>query len=142
MFHASKKPARIGFLLLLGTLVLAPATRGEDEVKGLLKDLQGEWTFDIDGEGTWNFEKSKATVKLASGAVYVSTMSVDEKAQPNRVEFKIEEGPGDVVGQTVLGLIKREGQRVIVAVSHPGKERPTDFEPIDDQVIVFTMTKK
>lgn len=142
MFHAPKRPARIGFLLLLGALALTPLTRGGEEIKGLLKDLQGEWTFDIDGEGSWNFEKSKATVKLAGGAIYVTTMSLDEKANPNQVQFKIEEGPGDVAGQTVLGLIKREGEQVIVAVSHPGKERPTDFEPVEDQVVVFKMTRK
>lgn len=142
MFHTPKRPARIGFLLFLGALALASATRGDEEIKGLLKDLQGEWTFNLDGEGSWNFEKSKATVKLPSGATYVAAVSLDEKANPNQVQFKIEEGPGDVVGQTVLGLIKRDGRQMIVAVSHPGKERPTDFVPVEDQVVVFTMTKK
>ena len=142
MFNASKRTARLGFLLLLGAVTLEPATRGDEEVKGLLKELQGEWTFENEGEGSWNFEKSKATVKLGNGATYVTSMSLDEKVEPIQVDFKIEEGPGDTAGLTVLGVLKREDKQVVLAVSHPGKDRPTTFEPVEDQVVVFKLTRK
>ena len=128
-------------------LLLAPATaatRADDEVKGLLKELQGEWSFQTEkGEdATWVFLKDKSTVTLPNGRKYVTSVTLDEKAKPITIDFKVEEGPDEALGKTVHGILKREDGKVVLAIAGPEKDRPTEFQAVEEAVFVFKLAKK
>jgi uncharacterized protein (TIGR03067 family) len=140
----SKSKVRAGLMLAVLAVVTAPVLAQEDDaLKGPLKRLQGTWDCQlVDGpEGTISFEGDKVVLKLPE-MESASTITIDRKAEPWHADFKIIEGDDDIKGKTALGILKREGKGFVLAAAHPGNDRPTDFEPIADEVFVIKMTAR
>jgi len=58
------------------------------------------------------------------------------------VTIEIKEGPGEYVGRTVKGVYKLDGDKLVVNVAVPGRDRPADFTPDGEDVILFEMTRQ
>jgi uncharacterized protein (TIGR03067 family) len=114
----------------------------KDEVTGdALKTLKGTW---VSGEGidsTWTFEGEtlKATV---NGLDYTCKVKIDPKAKPATIDLAIDEGPEDAKGKTSKCIYKLEGEKLILCVSLPGKDRPKEFEQNEGEAYVFELKKE
>jgi uncharacterized protein (TIGR03067 family) len=130
-------------LAVLATVAATARAQDDDALKGPLKRMQGTWSCQlVDGpEGTMTITGDKVVVKLP-GMDSASTITIDRKAMPWHADFKITEGDDDIKGQTALGILKREGKGFVIAAAAPGMDRPTDFEPIADEVFVFKLLEK
>ena len=52
------------------------------------------------------------------------------------------QGPEDAKGKTAKGVYKLDGEKLVIAVSVPGHDRPKDFEPAPDEVYLFELKKQ
>ena len=78
-----------------------------------------------------------------NGQDYTGKIKVDDKAKPHStLDIAISDGPEESKGKTGKAIYKLDGEKLIVAVSHPGGERPKDFEPQPDEVYVFELKKE
>lgn len=128
----------VAFLLLVGLVQAA------DDLKEPLKSLQGNWAFQLgDDSGKFKFEADKVTIEVSNGSFYVARVKIDDAADPKTIDFMIEEGPDNAAGKTAYGLLKRDGDKFVIAVAPHGLgERPKNFEPIDGEVFVFKLARQ
>ena len=109
-----------------------------------LEALQGTW-IPVDDQGIdskWTFEGQtlKATV---NGADYTCKVKVDSAAKPNAtIDLVIDEGPEDSKGKTSKGIFKFEGEKLMLCVSTPGKDRPKAFETAEGESHLFELKKE
>ena len=131
-------------LALVGS-PLSPAVAADDAaVAPALKAIQGTWATSDSSEieAKWEFKGDilKASV---NGMDYVGKIKVDDKAKPHStLDIELTEGPEDAKGKTAKAVYKIDGDKLVIAVSHPGQDRPKDFEPVPDEVYLFEMKKK
>jgi len=130
----------VGAALVLG-VGAARALAADEATADALKTLKGTW---VSGEGidsTWTFdgETLKATV---NGLDYTCKVKVDPKAKPATIDLAIDEGPEDAKGKTSKCIYKLEGEKLILCVSLPGKDRPKEFEQNEGESYVFDLKKE
>ena len=109
-----------------------------------LKALEGTWsTSETDSlDAKWVFKGDVVEVNV-NGMEYKGKVKVDDKAKPHpTLDIDLTEGPEDSKGKTGKAIYKLDGEKLVVSVSHPGHDRPKDFEPVPDEVYVFELKKK
>lgn len=144
MVATSTRRGWLGALLLLlaGPPTIAALALDEPELKGDLKTIQGEWLFESDGQSSkWSVKGDVMTSEIG-GITYISKLTLDSEAKPNKtIDFKLSE-PGEYAGQTALGIYKLEGNMLSVCVSRPGNpDRPTTFEAVEDVSLKFDLKR-
>jgi uncharacterized protein (TIGR03067 family) len=131
-------------LALLGSSPSSAIAADDSAVVPALKPLQGTWATSENAglDAKWEFKGDtfKATV---DGMDYVGKIKVDDKAKPHStLDLDLTDGPEDAKGKTAKGVYKVDGDTLVIAVSHPGHDRPTDFDPVPDEVHLFKLKKK
>ena len=120
------------------------ASADEATVSPALKAVQGVWVSDDDAEidAKWTIENDKITATV-NGVDYIGTLKVDSESKPHPSwTIEISEGPGEVKGKAAKGVYKLDGDKLVVNISHPGGDRPTDFDPDGDQIFLFELKKQ
>jgi uncharacterized protein (TIGR03067 family) len=128
--------------------VTSPVTPGilADDSAGspALKAVQGTWATseNADLEAKWVF-KGEILTATVNGNEYVGKVKFDDKAKPHAtLDIVLTEGPEDSKGKTAKAIYKLEGEKLVVSVSHPGGDRPKDFQPVPDEVYLFELKKQ
>ena len=88
-------------------------------------------------------EGGKYTVTPAagkSGAAVSGTYTVDAGKSPVTIDMK--PAAGRYKDQTLLGIVKADGDHLTVCFAEPGKERPTKFESGPGSGLVLAIHKK
>lgn len=140
-------PTRRGWLgalvlVLLGTPTIAALAFDEPELKGDLKAIQGEWQFQTEGQPSkWSVKADVMTSEIG-GITYVSKMTLDDAAKPNKsIDFKLSE-PAEYAGQTSLGIYKLENNTLTICVARPGiPDRPTQFQAVEDVSLMLELKR-
>jgi uncharacterized protein (TIGR03067 family) len=106
-----------------------------------LKSLKGTWVTAEGIDSTWTFEGEslKATV---NGLDYACKVKADPKAKPMTLDLVIDEGPEDSKGKTSKCIYKFEGEKLILCVSMPGRDRPKEFEQTEGEAYIFELKKE
>ncbi len=129
---------------------IEPKAAEKEAPKFDAKMLEGKWTVT---EYTKNGEKGDAaTLKdpvvitkdkislKAGGAEFDFKYTLDAKADPMTIELEITSET--FKGSKAPGLIKLDGDKLMIAYHGEGKERPKDFKSAKDSGFnSFTMTK-
>lgn len=129
-------------LMVLGLAALKAGA--EDAPSAALKALEGTWvTSETDAlDAKWIF-KGDALETTVNGMEYAGKVKVDDKAKPHAtLDIELTSGPEDAKGKTAKAVYKLEGEKLVVAVSVPGHDRPKDFEPAPDEVYLFELKKQ
>ena len=109
-----------------------------------LEALQGTW-IPVDDQGIdskWTFEGQTLKASV-NGADYTCKVKVDSAAKPNAtIDLVIDEGPEDSKGKTSKGIFKFQGEKLMLCVSMPGKDRPKAFETTEDEAYLFPLKKE
>jgi uncharacterized protein (TIGR03067 family) len=131
----------VGMPLVLGGGTARALADDAAATADALKALKGTWVSDEGVDSTWTFEGEtlKATV---NGLDYTCKVKVDPKAKPMTIDLVIDEGPEDSKGKTSKCIYKMEGEKLILCVSHPGKDRPKAFEQAEGESYVFELKKE
>ena len=118
----------------------ARALAADETTADALKTLKGTWVSDEGIESSWTFEGEnlKATV---NGLDYTCKVKVDPKAKPATLDLAIDDGPEDAKGKTSKCIYKLDGEKLILCVSLPGKDRPKEFEQNEGESYVFELKK-
>jgi uncharacterized protein (TIGR03067 family) len=119
----------------------ARALAADETSADALKTLKGTWVSDEGIESSWTFdgESVKATV---AGLDYSCKIKVDPKAKPATIDLAIDDGPEDAKGKTSKCIYKLDGEKLILCVSLPGKDRPKEFEQNEGEAYVFELKKE
>jgi len=145
------KPIRnLTLVCAMGSVALAAGfaaravTTEDPALDPALKALQGTWATSesdsLDAKWVIKGEILEATV---NGMEYVGKLKVDDKAKPHStLDIALTQGPEDAKGKTAKGLYKLDGEKLVIAVSSPGHDRPKDFEPVPDEVYLFELKKQ
>jgi uncharacterized protein (TIGR03067 family) len=134
----------VASLAVVPSLTSRALATDEAALSPALKAIQGTWvTSENDSiEAKWEIkgETLKASV---NGMDYVGKVKVDDKAKPHStLDIDLTEGPEDAKGKTAKAVYKIDGDKLVIAVSHPGQDRPKDFEQAADEVYLFELKKK
>jgi uncharacterized protein (TIGR03067 family) len=145
------KPIRgLTLACVLGSVACAAgfATRAvaveEPALEPAIQAIQGTWvTSENDSiDAKWVI-KGETLAASVNGMEYVGKLKVDDKAKPHStLDIALTEGPEDAKGKTAKALYKLDGEKLVIAVSHPGHDRPKDFEPAPDEVYLFELKKQ
>jgi uncharacterized protein (TIGR03067 family) len=145
------KPIRVLTLAcILSSVALAAcyATRvavaEEPALEPALKAIQGTWKTSendsLDAKWVIKGETLEATV---NGTEYVGKLKLDDKAKPHStMDITLTQGPEDAKGKIAKAVFKLDGEKLVIAVSHPGGDRPKDFEAAGDEVYLFELKKQ
>jgi uncharacterized protein (TIGR03067 family) len=134
----------LGLLALAAGFTAGAVAADEPADSPALKALEGTWaTAETDSlDAKWIF-KGQIVEVTVNGMEYKGKIKVDDKVKPHAtLDIDITEGPEDTKGKTGKGIYKLDGEKLVVSVSHPGHDRPKDFEPVPDEVYVFELKKK
>ena len=134
----------LGSVSLLAGSTMRAVGADEPVLDAPIKALQGTWvTSESDSlDAKWVI-KGETLVATVNGMEYVGKLKVDDKAKPHStLDIALTEGPEDAKGKTAKGVYKLDGEKLVIAVSHPGRDRPKDFEPVPDEVYLFELKKK
>ncbi len=113
-----------------------------------LKTLQGSWTGQEKMTGTectMVLSGSQADFSLPkAGAWYKGTVTLDEKAAPKALDYKITEcSAPQYAGKTAKGIYQIKDGTVTIAADEPGTEgRPASFESPAARVFVLQRDKE
>ena len=142
----------MGFALAcsLGLLILAAgvANRGaaadDSAISSAIKAIQGTWvTSENDAlDAKWAFKGETVEVSV-NGQEYTGKIKADDKAKPHStLDIAVSEGPEESKGKTGKAIYKLDGEKLVISVSMPGRDRPKDFEPVPDEVYRFELKKQ
>jgi uncharacterized protein (TIGR03067 family) len=128
-------------LMLVGGAVLALGDEKKSE--DVLKSLKGTWTSDADGlNSSWTFEGESLKASV-NGTDYTCKIKVEAEKKPHAtIDLTIEDGPEDAKGKVSKAIYKLDGEKLTLCVSHPGKDRPKEFEQAADESFLFELKKK
>jgi uncharacterized protein (TIGR03067 family) len=125
-----------------GLSIAAPAD--DAAVSPAVKAVQGTWvTSGNEGlDAKWVF-KGEAVEVTVNGMEYSGKIKLDDQASPHHtLDLAISEGPEAAKGKTGKGVYKLDGEKLVISVSHPGHDRPKDFQPVPEEVYVFELKKQ
>lgn len=128
-------------LLSLGLIGLRAAA--DDATAPAGKALEGTWQTSDDDvlDAKWVFKGEKVEVSV-NGMEYAGKVKADEKATPHAtLDIELTDGPDEAKGKTAKALYKLDGEKLVIAVATPGRDRPKDFEPVPDEVYLFELKK-
>jgi uncharacterized protein (TIGR03067 family) len=134
----------LGLFALATSFSSSGIAADDPEQSPALKNVQGTWVTseNNDLEAKWVFKGDIVEVTV-NGMDYKGKIKLDEKAKPHpTLDIDLTEGPEDTKGKTGKGIYKLEGDKLVIAVSHPGGNRPKEFEPKQDEVYLFELKKK
>jgi hypothetical protein len=60
----------------------------------------------------------------------------------NSIDFAIEEGPEGYKGKKSKAIYKLDGTEITMCVRYPGKDRPKEFERIEDEANNYKLKKQ
>ncbi|MFO0880838.1 MAG: TIGR03067 domain-containing protein [Gemmataceae bacterium] len=125
------------FALILSASALLTAAEGTIPTEAL-KPLQGKWQLIAQEHGGKKSPPAEvATITLEiTGRKMVTREGIDVKedsriekldarAKPAALDVKITAGPD--LDKIIKGIWKRDGERLVICIAEPGKERPTAF---------------
>jgi uncharacterized protein (TIGR03067 family) len=112
-----------------------------DEAADALKALKGTWVSDEGIESSWTFDGDKLKASV-NGVDYTCKVTADPKAKPATLDLAIDDGPEEAKGKASKCIYKWEGEKLILCVSMPGKDRPKEFETADGESYVFELKKE
>jgi uncharacterized protein (TIGR03067 family) len=142
-------------MLLLGTLPVsgapAPFPRAERQRQSDLDQLQGEWALTGNGKA-----------RLRDGERYVIRIARDELlawegddpklerwgfklnafATPKRIDLMQLLDENNQEGEKVHAIYRLHADTLTMCVNKRGKDRPTEFDPDKQEVLVFTRLKR
>lgn len=137
-------PAALALIVgMLPGFMLTCVAADETALSPALKALQGAWTTSENDniEAKWTFDGEKVKTEI-NGVEYVSKVKLDDKAKPSATaDFEVTDGPDEAKGKIAYAIYRLEGDKLTIAVSTPGQERPKSFESVPDEVHLFTMKK-
>jgi uncharacterized protein (TIGR03067 family) len=109
-----------------------------------LKALEGTWVTKENEGVEAKFVFTGASLKASvNGMEYTCKVKVDPAAKPNATaDFEIEDGPEDAKGKVSKAIYKLDGEKLKFCVSHPGKDRPKEYEQVPDESVLFEFTKQ
>ncbi len=136
---ATATAAAVGAVMLL-IACAGPARADEKESARALKELKGTWSADEPIESKWTFEGETLKASV-NGVDYTCKVKVDPKAKPATIDLQIDEGPEESKGMTSKCIYKLEDGKLILCVSLPGKDRPTEFEAVEGESFLFELKK-
>lgn len=134
----------VASLAVVASLASSGVLADESATTPALKAIQGTWTTsETDSiDAKWEFKGAELKASV-NGMDYVGKIKVDDKSKPHStLDIELTDGPEDAKGKTAKGVYKIDGDKLVIAVSVPGHDRPKDFEPIPDEVYLFEMKKK
>jgi uncharacterized protein (TIGR03067 family) len=134
----------LGYVAFAAGFATRVVAADEAALAPALDTLQGTWqTSENDGlDAKWVI-KGETLEATVNGMDYVGKLKVDDKAKPHStMDIAITEGPEDSKGKTAKAVYKLDGEKLVIAVSHPGHDRPKDFEPVPDEVYLFELKKQ
>jgi uncharacterized protein (TIGR03067 family) len=126
---------------LLAGVASARAMAADETPADTLKALKGTWVSEDPVESRWTFEGETLKASV-NGVDYTCKVKPDPKAKPAALDFLIDEGPEDAKGKTSKCIYKLEGEKLILCVSLPGKERPKEFEINEGESYLFELKKE
>jgi uncharacterized protein (TIGR03067 family) len=109
-----------------------------------LKALEGTWvTKENEGiEAKWVFAGASLKASV-NGMDYSCKVKLDPAAKPHATaDFLIDDGPEDAKGKTSKAIYVLDGDKLKICVSHPGKDRPKDFQQVPDEAELFELKKQ
>ncbi len=133
-------------LALWATLSLsgwvASALADDKTVTDALKTIEGTWKTDAEGiDATWTFTGEKLMANV-NGQDYACKVKIDPAAKPHStIDLTIEEGPEDSKGKDSKAIYKFDGEKLVLCVSMPGKDRPKEFAQVEDEAYLFVLKK-
>jgi uncharacterized protein (TIGR03067 family) len=134
----------LGLLTLAAGISSHSATTDDTVSSSAIKGIQGTWvTSENDSlDAKWAFKGESVEVSV-NGENYKGNIKLDDKAKPYpTLDITISDGPEDSKGKTGKAVYKLEGEKLVIAVSTPGHDRPKDFEPVPDEVHLFQLKKQ
>jgi len=152
MNRVRARASAIGLLVLTLTIASSLCASGSvarafDDDKAeteALKALEGTWlTKENEGlDAKWTFAGANLKASV-NGTEYTCKVKLDPAAKPNATaDFLIDDGPEDVKGKTSKAIYKVDADKLTICVSHPGKDRPKDFEQVPDESFLFEFKKQ
>jgi uncharacterized protein (TIGR03067 family) len=134
----------LGLLTLAADVASLSAADDDTTTPAAIKAIQGTWvTSETDStEAKWAFKGDSVRVSV-EGSEYVGKIKVDDKAKPHAtLDISISEGPEEYKGKTGKAIYKLDGEKLVIAASTAGHDRPKDFEPVPDEVFIFRLNKQ
>ena len=141
MAFVNRTGARAWAAGLAALLVLGGAAADDTSSADALKALKGTWISDEGIDSTWTFEGETLKASV-NGMDYTCKVKADPKAKPMTLDLVIDEGPEDSKGKTSKCIYKFEGEKLVLCVSTPGKDRPKAFEQTEGESYVFELKKE
>jgi RNA polymerase sigma factor (sigma-70 family) len=137
--------AGVGAVVGYGRAVAAAEDKKSDKEK-----LQGEWkVVSIKMGGMDNPNKDQVGDKMTFNGdrmeltPFKADFKLDPSKDPRQIDFTLTESPNDnEKGKVSLGIYKLDGDKLTLHASHPGGERPTEFESKEGQIsMLFTLER-
>jgi len=123
---------------------IARAFDDDKEQAEAVKAFEGTWVTEENAgiEAKWVFTGTSVRATV-NGMDYGCKMKLEPATKPNSTaDFVIEDGPEDAKGKMSKAIYKLEGDKLTLCVSHPGKERPTKFEDVPEEAVLFQLKKQ
>ena len=134
----------LGLLTHAAGVATRTAVADDSSISSAIKAIQGTWvTSENDSlDAKWAFKGESVEVSV-NGEEYKGKVKVDDKAKPHStLDIAIADGPEEAKGKTGKAIYKLDGEKLVITVSHPGHDRPKDFEPVPDEVFRFELKKQ
>ena len=134
----------LGLLTLAAGVATQSAAADDSAISPAIKAIQGTWvTSENDSlDAKWAFKGETVQVSV-NGQEYTGKIKADDQAKPHStLDIAISEGPEETKGKTGKAIYKLDGQKLVITVSVPGRDRPKDFEAVPDEVYRFELKKK
>ncbi len=134
----------LGLLTLAAGVATQSAAADDSAISPAIKAIQGTWvTSENDSlEAKWAFKGETVQVSV-NGQDYTGKIKADDAAKPHStLDIAISEGPEESKGKTGKAIYKLNGEKLLITVSIPGRDRPKDFEPVPDEVYRFDLKKQ
>ena len=117
--------------------------------------LQGEWkvlSVKVGGNDAelrdevvgqkMTFREDKMTLTRKSNGYFEATYTLDPSKDPKQADFTVLVGPEADKGKVAAAIYKLDGAKLTLHLSHPGQDRPTDFESAAGQTSILLVLER